>query len=228
MSRLVWDQTGQRKYETGVEMGVLYPRSDSGTYPEGVPWNGLIAVNEKPSGAEPTSLYANNNKYMDLYSNEEYGAGIEAYTYPDEFAECDGSAAIADSVEGVFIDQQERKTFGLCYRTILGNDTQNNKYGYKLHLVYGAKAKPTEKNHSTVNDSPEAMTMSWEVSTTPVEVPNKKPTAHVTIDSTKIDATKLAALEEILYGSDDTEARLPLPAEIIQIMTAVAASAETE
>ena len=215
MSKLVWDQTGERFYETGVKQGVLYPQGAEGTYPKGVAWNGLTAVTESPSGAEATPLYADDIKYLNLMSNEEFGATIEAYTYPDEFAECDGSAALAT---GVSIGQQKRKAFGLCYRTVLGNDVDNNDYGYKLHLIYGALAAPSEKAYSTINDSPEAITFSWEVSTTPVAVTGFKPTASVTIDSTKVDATKLAALEDILYGSESEEARLPLPDEIAQLM----------
>ena len=214
MSRLVWDQTGERLYETGVKMGVLYPQV-SGAYPKGVAWNGLTAVTESPSGAEATALYADDVKYLSLMSAEEFGATIEAYTYPDEFAQCDGSAEIAD---GVSIGQQKRKAFGLCYRTVLGNDTNNNDYGYKLHLIYGALAAPSEKAYATINDSPEAITFSWEVSTTPVSVDGFKPTASITIDSTKADPTKLKALEDILYGAAETEARLPLPNEVATLM----------
>ena len=218
MSKLVWDQTGERYYETGVKMGVLYPQV-AGAYPKGVAWNGLTAVTESPSGAEASPLYADDIKYLNLMSTEEFGATIEAYTYPDEFAECDGSASL---VEGVSIGQQKRNTFGLCYRTVLGNDTENNEYGYKLHIIYGAMAAPSEKAYSTINDSPEAITFSWEVTTTPVNVTGHKPTASVCIDSTKVDATKLAALEAILYGTEAEEARLPLPDEIKEIMENVA------
>lgn len=214
MSKLVWDQVGERYYETGVKMGVLYPQ-ESGAYPKGVAWNGLTAVTESPSGAEATPLYADDIKYLNLMSTEEFGATIEAYTYPDEFAECDGSASLG---KGVFIGQQKRKAFGLCYRTALGNDVDNNDYGYKLHIIYGCLAAPSEKAYATINDSPEAITFSWEVSTTPVNVTGKKPTASVTIDSTKADPAKLAALEAVLYGSDDEEARLPLPDEIATMM----------
>ena len=214
MAKLTWDATGERLYETGVKMGVLYVQT-GGTYPKGVAWNGLTAVTESPSGAEPTALYADDIKYLNLMSNEEFGATIEAYTYPDEFAECDGSASIAD---GVYIGQQSRKTFGMCYRTVLGNDTENNDHGYKLHLIYGALAAPSEKDYATINDSPEAITFSWEVSTTPVEVTGHKPTASITIDSTKTDPSKLAALEDILYGKESNEPRLPLPNEIITLM----------
>lgn len=215
MSKLVWDQTGERRYETGVKQGVLYPQSTDGSYLKGVAWNGLTAVTESPSGAEATPLYADDIKYLSLMSVEEFGATIEAYTYPDEFAECDGSATIAD---GVTIGQQKRKAFGLCYRTVLGNDIDNNDYGYKLHLIYGAVAAPSEKAYATINDSPEAITFSWEITTTPVEVAGFKPTASVTIDSTKVDSTKLKSLEDILYGSESEEARLPLPSEIATII----------
>lgn len=222
--KLVWDKTGEHFYETGVKNGVLYPMSASGTYPKGVAWNGLTAITESPSGAEATALYADDIKYLNLMSNEEFGATVEAYTYPDEFAECDGSASLT---EGVYIGQQARKTFGLCYRTTLGNDSKGNDYGYKLHIIYGAMASPSEKAYSTINDSPDAITFSWELSTTPVAVANFKPTASLTIDSTKVDSTKLAALEEILYGKDGTgedqstgavDPRLPLPDEIANIM----------
>lgn len=216
MSKLVWDQTGKRLYETGVRNGVLYIPT-SGVYSKGVAWNGLTAVTESPSGAEATPLYADDIKYLNLMSTEEFGATIEAYTYPDEFAECDGSAALVD---GVYIGQQARKTFGLCYRTTLGNDVDGNDYGYKLHIIYGCLAAPSEKGYATINDSPEAITFSWEVTTTPVNVTGAKPTASITIDSTKADTTKLAALEDILYGSESEEARLPLPDEIKTIMTA--------
>lgn len=215
MSKLVWDKTGERFYETGVEKGVLYPCTN-GTYPSGVVWNGLTAVTESPSGAEPTPLYADDIKYLNLMSAEEYGATIEAYTYPDEFALCDGSAEITT---GVMIGQQKRTPFGLSYVTKIGNDVDGSDHGYKLHLIYGALASPSEKNYATINDSPEAITFSWEVTTTPVEVPGFKPTASVTIDSTKVDDEKLAALETILYGSESEEARMPLPEELVQILT---------
>lgn len=222
--KLVWDKTGEHFYETGVKNGVLYPMSASGTYPKGVAWNGLTAITESPSGAEATALYADDIKYLNLMSNEEFGATVEAYTYPDEFAECDGSASLT---EGVYIGQQARKTFGLCYRTTLGNDSEGNDYGYKLHIIYGAMASPSEKAYSTINDSPDAITFSWELSTTPVAVANFKPTASLTIDSTKVNPQKLAALEEILYGKDGTgednsvgavDPRLPLPDEIATLM----------
>lgn len=217
MAALTWDETGKRLYETGVRKGVLYVMDNSGTYPKGVAWNGLTAVTESPSGADSNPLYADDIKYLDLRSAEEFGATIEAYTYPDEFAECDGTAELA---EGVTVGQQARKTFGLCYRTVLGNDVSNDAYGYKLHLIYGATASPSEKGYQTVNDSPEAITFSWELTTTPVNVTGMKPTAIITIDSTKADPDKLAALEAILYGSgENTTARLPLPDEVKQKMT---------
>lgn len=216
MSKLVWDKTGERLYETGVKQGVLYPQAAGGTYPKGVAWNGLTNITESPSGAEATALYADDIKYLNLVSAEEFGGTIEAYTYPDEFAECDGSAALT---EGVFIGQQDRKTFGLCYRTTLGNDVDSNGHGYKLHLIYGALAAPSEKAYATINDSPEAITFSWEFKTTPVNVTDHKPTASLTIDSTKVSETKMAALEKVLYGDSDVEARLPLPDEVVQILT---------
>lgn len=214
MAKIVWDQTGERLYETGVKNGVLYVQ-EAGAYPKGVAWNGLTAVTESPSGAEASPLYADDIKYLNLISTEEFGATIEAYTYPDEFAECDGSASLA---QGVMIGQQSRKTFGLCYRTTVGNDTDGNDHGYKLHIIYGALAAPSEKAYATINDSPEAITFSWEVTTTPVNVTGAKPTASITIDSTKADPTKLAALEKILYGDAEVEARLPLPDEIKSLM----------
>ena len=216
MSKLVWDKTGERLYETGVKQGVLYPQAAGGTYPKGVAWNGLTNITESPSGAEATALYADDIKYLNLVSAEELGGTIEAYTYPDEFAECDGSAALTD---GVFIGQQDRKTFGLCYRTTLGNDVDSNGHGYKLHLIYGALAAPSEKAYATINDSPEAITFSWEFKTTPVNVTGHKPTASLILDSTKVSETKMAALEKVLYGDGDTEARLPLPDEVVQILT---------
>ena len=218
MSKLVWDETGKRFYETGVKNAVLYPQV-SGAYPKGVAWNGITAVTESPSGAEPTALYADDIKYLNLYSAEEFGATVEAYTYPDEFAVCDGTAELAT---GVSIGQQPRKPFGLSYRTTLGNDTENNDYGYKLHLIYGAMASPSEKSYATINDSPEAITFSWELTTTPVSVAGFKPTSCLTIDSTKVDKDKLTQLENILYGADDAEARLPLPDEVATIMGVVA------
>lgn len=225
MSKLVWDNTGDRLYETGVKNGVLYVQSSSGTYPKGVAWNGLTAVTESPSGAEATPLYADDIKYLNLMSAEEFGATIEAYTYPEEFEACDGSASLVD---GVSIGQQKRTQFGLCYRTTIGNDTDGNDHGYKLHIIYGALASPSEKAYATINDSPEAITFSWEVTTTPVNVTGFKPTASIVIDSTKADPTCLAALEEILYGKNGTgdngqtgvvDPRLPLPDEIKTVMT---------
>lgn len=219
MAKLVWDKTGDRLYETGVKNGVLYIPT-SGVYSKGVAWNGLTAVTESPSGAEATALYADDTKYLSLMSAEEFGATIEAYTYPDEFAVCDGSAELAD---GVMIGQQKRSTFGLCYKTTIGNDTDGNDHGYKLHIVYGAQAKPSERAYATINDSPEAITFSWEITTTPVNVTGAKPTASLVIDSTKADPSKLAALEDILYGKDGepgNEPRLPLPDEIKSLMTA--------
>lgn len=217
MSKLVWDETGKRLYETGVSKGVLYVQADDGTYGNGVAWNGLTAVNESPSGAEATPLYADDIKYLELTSTEEYGASIEAYTYPEEFEQCDGSAELG---EGVIIGQQPRKAFGFCYRTLIGNDVKNNDYGYKIHIVYGAKAAPSEKAYQTVNDSPEAITFSWELTTTPVNVAGHKPTACVTIDSTKVKPAKLISIEEALYGSDTKEPKLLLPDEIAAIITA--------
>lgn len=234
MSRLTWDNAGERYYETGVKQAVLYPIQSDGKYSLGVAWNGLTAVTESPSGAEATALYADDIKYLNLMSNEEFSCTIEAYTYPDEFAECDGSAALAD---GVMLGQQKRKTFGLCYKTTVGNDVDGNDYGYKLHLIYGCLAAPSEKAYATINDSPEAITFSWEVSTTPVNVKNAngksfKPTSQITIDSTKIASekkAKLTELEDILYGKNGTGdngetgatvARLPLPDEIATLFSA--------
>lgn len=214
MFNLKWDQTSERLYETGVDRGVVYPQV-GGAYPKGAAWNGLMNVTLTPSGAEPTPLYANNHKYLNLMSVEELGGTIEAYTYPDEFAECDGSATL---VTGVRIGQQKRKPFGFSFRTMLGNDTDGTAYGYKLHLIYGALAAPSEQANATINDSPEAKTMSWEFSTTPVEVDGFEPSASIEIDSTKVDEGKLAALEAILYGSGETEARLPLPDEVAELM----------
>ena len=219
MAKLVWDKTGDRLYETGVKNGVLYIPT-AGVYSKGVAWNGLTAVTESPSGAEATALYADDTKYLSLMSAEEFGATIEAYTYPDEFAACDGSAELAD---GVMIGQQKRSTFGLCYKTTIGNDTDGNDHGYKLHIIYGAQAKPSERAYASINDSPEAITFSWEITTTPVNVTGAKPTASIVIDSTKADPSKLAALEDILYGKDGepgNEPRLPLPDEIKSLMTA--------
>jgi hypothetical protein len=210
MSVLTWHDEGQKFYETGVKKGVLYVK-DGATYSKGVAWNGLTAVTESPSGAEASPFYADDTKYLNLMSAEEFGGTIEAYTYPDEFKACNGEADLAD---GVSIGQQTRKTFGFCYRTILGNDTNGEAYGYKLHIVYGAQASVSEKAYATVNDSPEPITFSWEFTTTPVAVEGFKPTAIVTIDSTKVDASDLATLEAKLYGSESEEPTLPLPAEI--------------
>lgn len=213
MAKLVWDQTGERTYETGVDHGVLYVYdTDQNKYGDGVAWNGLTAVTESPSGAESNPQYADNIKYLDLISTEEFGATIEAFTYPDEFMECDGSAELAT---GAVIGQQSRKTFGFSYRTILGNDVENNDHGYKLHIVYGCRAAPSEKGYTTVSDSPEAITFSWEITTTPVNVTGFKPTACITIDSTKATPTGLAALEDALYGdAEEGVARIPLPDEV--------------
>ena len=218
MSKIVWDAIGEHTFETGVRNGVLYLKDAEGAYSNGVAWNGLTSVSESPEGAEPTDLYADDIKYLTLMSAENFKATIEAYTYPVEFEECDGSATIAN---GVVIGQQSRKPFGLCYRTAIGNDTDGNEHGYKLHIVYGCQASPSEKQYSTINDSPEAITFSWEVNTTPVNVNGKKPTATLIIDSTKADKAKLTALEAILYGSEQTEPRLPLPDEIATLMTTV-------
>lgn len=225
MSRLEWDTVGERFYETGVRKCVLYPQVTGGTYPKGVAWSGVTSVTESPSGAEASPLYADDIKFLNLMSVEEFGASIEAYMYPDEFAECDGSKEIAP---GVSIGQQKRKAFGLCYRTTLGNDVDGDDYGYKLHIIYGALAAPSERAYNTINDSPEPSTMSWELTTTPVQVKDAKPTAHLEIDSTKVDKEKLAALETILYGKDPTtlegsdgvDPRLPLPDEIATLMAA--------
>lgn len=220
MAKLVWDKTGERFYETGVKNCALYVRDGAGTYPKGVPWNGITAITESPSGAEATPLYADDIKYLNLISNEEFGATIEAYTYPAEFAACDGSAELT---KGVKIGQQPRKSFGLAYKTTLGNDVDNNDYGYKLHLIYGCLAAPSEKAYATINDSPEAITFSWEITTTPVEVANFKPTSHIEINSKEVDPVKLATLEAKLFGAAETEATLPLPDEIATILGVVAA-----
>ena len=222
---LSWDGTGDKLYETGVDHGVLYPMGQNG-YGTGVAWNGLTGVTETPSGAEATKLYADNIKYLEIRSAEEFGGTIEAYTYPDEWAECDGSAAL---LSGVYAGQQPRKVFGFCYRTILGNDVDLDSHGYKLHIVYGCTASPSERSYSTVNDSPEAITFSWEFSSTPVNVADHKPVSCITIDSTKVDSTKLKNLENKLYGvtTDSTAnpavagsaAYLPLPAEVISTLS---------
>lgn len=212
MSALTWDQTGERFYETGVSKGVLYVYGDSG-YGEGVAWNGLTAVTESPEGAEPNPLYADNIKYLNLMSAEDFKCSIEAYTYPDEFAACNGEVS-PDGCDGVYFSQQTRKTFGFSYQTKIGNDVDGDSKGYKIHLVYGCIASPSEKAYATVNDSPEAITFSWDVSTTPVEVAGFKPMAHIEIDSTKCDADKLAAFEKTLYGDTTTQASLPLPSAV--------------
>lgn len=218
--QLVWDEVGKRNYETGVSKGVLYPyNTEEKKYDVGVAWNGLTGVTESPSGAEATPLYADNIKYLNLMSAEEFGATIEAYTYPDEFAACNGEATLMNdqtAIEGVTVGQQARKTFGMSYQTKVGTDV-DAEAGYKIHLIYGALAAPSEKAYATVNDTPEAITFSWEVSTTPIEVPGLKPTASITIDSTKVDKAKLAKLEEALYGSETADPKLPTPAELIEI-----------
>lgn len=214
MSKMKWDQTGERLYETGIEQVALFPQTN-GAYTKGVAWNGITALNLSPSGAEPTPLYANNRKYLTLMSVEELGGTIEAYMYPDEWAECDGSVEVTP---GVFLGQQARKTFALVGKSIIGSDTELNKHGYKLHIIYGGLASPSEQAHATINDSPEVDPMSWEFSTTPVEVEGHEPTSYICIDSTKVNAEKLAALEAIIYGSDDVEPRLPLPDEIATLM----------
>lgn len=214
MSKLVWDKVSERLYETGVSKGVLFVQT-AGAYAAGVAWNGLTAVTESPSGAEANPFYADDIKYLNIMSAEEFGGTIEAYMYPDEFAVCDGSAALAD---GVYIGQQPRKSFGFAYRTVLGNDTDGNEYGYKLHLVYGAQASVSEKAYASINESPEPNTFSWEFTTTPVDVTGHKPTSTVVIDSTKVDKSKLEAFEAILYGSEDSEPRLPLPDEVAELL----------
>jgi len=220
MSKLVWDETGARLYETGDKKGVLFPwDTTTKTYGAGVAWNGLTAVSESPSGAEETALYADDIKYLSLRSNEEFGYTIEAYTYPDEWAECDGSAFLAS---GVKIGQQKRKIFGFSFVSTIGNDTEGNDYGYKIHLIYNSTASPSERSYATINDSPEAITFSWEVTTTPIAIEGFKPSSEITIDSTAVDAEALAKLETILYGSDDAEPRLPLPEEVIEIFTPAA------
>lgn len=216
---LTWDATGDRLYETGVDRVVLYPQKSDGTYDDGVAWNGVTAINENPSGADATDLWADNIKYLSLRSAEQFGATIEAYTYPDEWAACDGSATIAT---GVTAGQQPRKSFALAYRTLVGNDVDSNDHGYKLHLVYGASAAPSSKNYQTVNDSPEAITFSWEITTIPVPVTGFKPTSHIIIDSTKADDTKLGTLEAMLYGTSGTNATdptIPDPDTVISTMS---------
>ena len=212
--KIEWDAPGERLYETGIDRGVLYVQQN-GAYPKGVAWNGLSGVTENPTGAEPTALYADNIKYIELMSVEEFGVTIEAFTYPEEFEVCDGSADLA---VGVSIGQQPRKSFGLAYRTVLGNDEEYEDYGYKLHLIYGGKASPSDKSYQTINDTPDAITFSWDVTTTPVPVTDHKPTASLIVDSTKVSANALAAIETILYGEAETEGRLPLPDEVLTII----------
>lgn len=220
MAKLVWDKTGEHLYETGVDHGVLYFPDQTGAYKNGVAWNGLISVSESPSGAEATGQYADNIKYLNLISAEEFGATVEAYTYPEEFEACNGNKELVDNT-GVYVGQQSRSVFGFCYRTMIGNDTDGQDHGYKLHLVYGCQVSPSEKAYQTINDSPEALTFSWELSTTPVNVTGKKPTALLVIDSTKIDSTKLAKIEAKLYGDESsTGAVLPTPDEIAEILNA--------
>ena len=220
MSKIVWDVAGEHFYETGVRNGVLYVH-DGDKYGTGVAWNGLTAITESPSGAEATPLYADDIKYLNLVSAEEFGATIEAYTYPEEFAQCNGEAEL---IAGVTVGQQDRKVFGLCYRTTVGNDVKSNAYGYKLHLIYGALAAPSERAYSTINDSPEAITFSWEVSTTPVNVEIEgqsfKPTSYICVDAQKVGAAKMKLLEDKLYGTESDEATLPLPSEIYAILNA--------
>ena len=222
MSKLTWDVVGERQYETGVKKTVLYPLSDAGAYDLGVAWSGVTAITESPSGAESNPFYADDIKYLDIRSVEEFGGTIEAYMYPDEFLECNGAKEIAP---GVVVTQQKRRTFGLCYRTIIGNDTQGDEYGYKLHFIYGATVAPSESAYATVNDSPEPITMSWEFTTIPVVLEGMKPTAHLEISSLTADPAKLAALEEIIYGTDSNPARLPLPDEIASLMSAASGTA---
>lgn len=220
MARLEWAKTGEHLYETGVDHGVLYFPDQTGAYKNGVAWNGLISVSESPSGAEATGQYADNIKYLNLISAEEFGATVEAYTYPEEFEACNGNKELVDNT-GVYVGQQSRSVFGFCYRTMIGNDTDGQDHGYKLHLVYGCQVSPSEKAYQTINDSPEALTFSWELSTTPVNVTGKKPTALLVIDSTKIDSTKLTKIEAKLYGdATSTGAVLPTPDEIAEILNA--------
>ena len=217
MARLIWDEVGQRFFETGVKNGVLYVQKDDGSYDDGVVWNGLTAVTESPSGAEETPLYADDVKYLTLRSAEEFGATIEAFTYPEEFEQCDGSAQIA---AGITVGQQARRAFGLCYRTAVGNDIQGQEFSYKLHIIYGCTVAPSEKSYSTINDNPEAITFSWELSTVPVPVDGFKPTASLIIDASKVDAGKLQLLENALFGDAENEATLLLPNQIMELMKA--------
>ena len=216
MSKIVWDEVGERFYETGVKNGVLYPQDSTGAYPKGVAWNGLTAVNENPSGADANDIYADDDLYLTLRGKEIFGATIEAYTYPDEFGVCDGSAELA---QGITIGQQTRKAFGLSYRTAIGNDVDGVDHGYKLHLIYGATASPSSKNYQTINDNPEAMTLSWEIKTTPIKVTGHKPTACLTIDSTKVAEGVMKKIEDKLYGTESGEATLPTPDEILALVT---------
>lgn len=215
MAKLEWDKSGERLWETGVEQAALFLVDEAGKYSNGEAWNGLIGITESPSGAEPTALWANDKKYGELLSTEEFGGSIEAYMYPDGFKACNGEAQL---VKGVSITQQARKTFGLAYKTLVGNDVVGYKYGYKLHLVYGAKAAVSEKSNQTINDSPEAMTMSWEFSTTPVAVEGFEPTSHLIINSKDVDPEKLAALEAMIYGGADSEPELPLPDKVAELL----------
>ena len=216
MSKLIWDNVGEKVYETGLDRGVLYPlNTKTNAYDTGVAWNGLSKVSEKPSGAESSDVYADNIKYLNLISAEKFAATIEAYTYPDEFAVCDGTA---EPAPGIVIGQQTRKTFGMSYRTLVGNDVAGQDYGYKIHCIYGGVASPSEKGYSSVNESPEAISFSWELNTTPVPVEGFKPTASLIVESTKVSKEALAAIEAILYGSEGTEPRLPLPDEIIALI----------
>lgn len=217
MSKLVWDAEGKHFFETGVKNGVLYVQNTDGTYGKGVVWNGLTSISESPEGAEATAMWADDIKYLDIISNEEFKATVEAYTYPDEFMQCDGSANLG---KGVTIGQQARKRFALCYRTSVGNEVAGSDLGYKIHIIYGASAAPSEKSYETINDSPEAITFSWELNTTPVQVEGFKPTAILVIDSTKIDADKLATIEESLYGSTSGDATLLMPDAIKAILDA--------
>nr|DAQ18428.1 MAG TPA: tail tube protein [Caudoviricetes sp.] len=217
MAKLVWDAIGKRLYETGVKRPVLYKPNQEGKYVDGVAWNGFTSVNENPSGAESTPLFANDSKYLSLTSSEDFGATIEAYTYPEEFAECDGSATL---IKGVRIGQQARKPFGLSYVTTLGNDLLKEEYGYVIHLVYGCMAAPSSRQYETINKDPEAIKLSWELTTTPVAVEGKRPTAHLQLVSTDIEKTKLKKIEDILYGTESEQARMPLPDEIKTILAA--------
>lgn len=219
MAKLVWDQIGERLYETGVEQAAIFPMTGS-TYGAGEAWNGLTAVNESPSGAEATPLYANDKKYAELISNEEFGGTIEAYTYPDGFAACNGEQPLVAGVEGVTVGQQVRKPFGLVYKTLIGNDTEGIKHGYKLNIVYNARVTPSEKSNATVNDSPEAQTMSWTFTTTPVDIPGMDASAKITIDSTKIDSAKLTAIEDKIYGTANAEPAFPTPDELVELLGA--------